>query len=106
MASGLQHFDESFLRDVDGAKRFHPLFAFFLLLEQLALACDVAAVAFGGDVLAKSADSLAGDHFAADGSLNGDLILLARNHLFELGGQRTSPALRFVTVDDAGESVD
>jgi hypothetical protein len=43
----LQHFDEGFPRDVDFADAFHPLFSFFLFLQQFALASDVAAVAVG-----------------------------------------------------------
>ena len=34
---------------------------------------DVAAVAFGGDVLAEGLDGLTGDDAAADGGLDGDL---------------------------------
>ncbi len=45
----------------------HLLFAFPLLVEQLAFARGVAAVAFGGDVLAEGAHGLAGDDLAADG---------------------------------------
>jgi hypothetical protein len=47
--------DEGFLRDLDLAELAHPLLALFLLVEQLALAADVAAVAFGGHVLAQRA---------------------------------------------------
>jgi putative addiction module antidote len=43
--------------------RFLPL---FLLFQQLALAGGVAAVAFGGDVLAQGRDGFAGDDLAAD----------------------------------------
>ena len=50
----LQHLDEGFLRDVDLADALHPLLTFLLLLEQLALARDVAAVAFRGHVLAQA----------------------------------------------------
>ena len=42
----LQNFDEGFLRDVDFPDAFHPLFSFFLFLQQFALAGDVASVAF------------------------------------------------------------
>src|SRR5688572_14364696 len=66
----LQHRHERLLRDVDLADRFHPLFAFFLLLPQLPLAGDVAAVAFGGDVFSHRGLRLAGDDAAADGGLD------------------------------------
>ena len=48
----LQHLDKSFLRNVDAADAFHPLFSFFLLLQQLAFSRDIAAVTFRGHVLA------------------------------------------------------
>lgn len=56
-----QRGEEGFLGDVDLAVGAHPLLAFLLLLQQLLLAGDVAAVAFGGHVLAHGGDGLAGD---------------------------------------------
>jgi hypothetical protein len=47
-----QDFDEGFLRNVDPPDALHPLFSFFLFLEQFPLPCDIAAIAFGGDVFA------------------------------------------------------
>src|SRR4029077_4412929 len=72
----LEHGEEGLLRDLDRAHHLHPLLAFLLLLEQLALARDVAAVALGGDVLAVGVDGRAGDDVAADRSLDGDLEVL------------------------------
>jgi hypothetical protein len=43
----LQHGEEGLLRDLDVPDHLHALLAFLLLLEQLALAGDVAAVALG-----------------------------------------------------------
>ena len=51
MSVGLQHLDESFLRNIDLADCFHPLFSFLLLLQQLSLSSDVATVAFRGHIL-------------------------------------------------------
>ena len=68
---------ERLLRDLDAPDLLHALLALFLLLEELALAADVAAVALGGDVLAQGLDRLAGDDLAADRRLDGDLVLLA-----------------------------
>src|SRR6185503_4935506 len=96
-------FDERFLRDVHAAHRLHALLALFLLLEQLAFAGDVAAITLRGHVLAKRADRFASDDLAADGGLDGHLVLLARDDLLEFGGQRPSPALRLVAMDDARE---
>src|SRR3972149_3807415 len=50
---------EGGLRDLDVAVLAHPLLAFLLLVEKLALARHVAAVALGGDVLAQRRDRLA-----------------------------------------------
>jgi hypothetical protein len=44
----LQRLNERLLRNIDLAELPHPLFALFLLVEQLAFARRVAAVAFGG----------------------------------------------------------
>ena len=72
----LEHGDEGFLGDADFAELFHALFALFLFFEEFALAGDVAAVAFGGDVFAEGADCRPGDDLGADGGLDGDGELL------------------------------
>src|ERR1035437_2941960 len=72
-AGNLQDREEGFLGDVDLTNALHALLAFLLFFQELALAGDVAAVAFGDDVFADGADGLAGDHAAADGGLDGDL---------------------------------
>src|SRR5688572_1983258 len=64
--AGREGGDEGLLRDLDPSHHLHPLLALLLLLEQLALAADVAAVALGEDVLAQRADVLAGDDARAD----------------------------------------
>ena len=63
----LQRRDERLLRDVHLAELAHAFLAFLLLLQKLALAGHIAAVAFGGDVLAEGAHGLARDHLAAIG---------------------------------------
>src|ERR1700719_1953325 len=55
----LQYREKRLLRDLDLADLFHALFARLLLLEKLALARDVAAVAFGQDILAHRLDACA-----------------------------------------------
>src|SRR5208282_1359477 len=65
----LQRGDESLLRDVDLAELAHALFTLLLLLQKLALARHVAAVAFGGHVLAEGAHGLARDDLTADRGL-------------------------------------
>src|ERR1700731_321341 len=49
----LENLDESLLRDVDLADPFHALLAFFLFLEQLPFAGNIAAVAFRGYVFSQ-----------------------------------------------------
>src|SRR5678815_2148674 len=88
---GFQHLDKGFLWDIDRAEGFHPLLALLLFLEELSLSCDVTTVAFGGYVLAHGADGFTGNNLAADGGLNGNLILLSGNHFLELCLLYTSP---------------
>src|ERR1700758_3960446 len=87
----LQDREKRFLRDLDRAHLLHPLLSLFLLLEQLALARHVAAVALGGDVLAQRADRFAGDHFRADRGLDHDLEQLPRDQLAQLLGDLLAP---------------
>ena len=72
MSSFLSHpqrRNERLLRDAHAPIHPHPLLPLLLLLEQLALARRVAAVAFGGDVLAQRPNRLSRDDLAADRGL-------------------------------------
>src|SRR5256885_10323209 len=80
----LQRGDERLLRDVDLAELAHALLAFLLLLQELALARHVAAVALGGHVLAERAHGLARDHLAADRRLDRDLEHVRRDQFLPL----------------------
>src|SRR5262245_21899132 len=64
---GFQYCQEGLLRDLDHAHLLHALLALGLLLQQFALAGDVAAITLGRHVLAHRRDRLAGNHPAADG---------------------------------------
>src|SRR6476661_6907291 len=75
----LENGQERFLRNLDAADRLHPLLSRLLLFEQLALARDVAAVAFGQHVLAQGLDALAGDDLRADRRLDRDVEHLTRD---------------------------
>src|SRR6184192_4553060 len=66
----LQDRQKRFLRDLHRAHLLHALLSLFLLLEQLALARHVAAVALRRDVLAQRADRLPGDHLRPDRGLH------------------------------------
>src|SRR4051794_6957713 len=104
-AAGGQGGDEGLLRNVDPPDGLHPLLALLLLLQQLALTGDVAAVALGQDVLADGADVLAGDDARADGGLDGHLVLLPGNELLQLGGHHQAVLARLVLVHDLAERV-
>ena len=66
-----EHGEEGFLRNLYFADSLHSLLAFFLLFKKLAFASDVAAVAFGENILAERLHRFASDHFVADRRLNG-----------------------------------
>src|SRR5882762_8634398 len=101
----LQDRQEGLLRDLDGPHLLHALLSFLLLLEQLALARDVAAVALRGHVLAQRADRLAGDYLGPNGGLDHDLEQLARDQLPQLLRDLLAPLIRLVAVDDDRERV-
>src|SRR5439155_7118940 len=62
----VQHGEKGLLRNFHGADLLHPLLALLLLLEQLPLARDVAAVALREHILAPRLHGLARDHARAD----------------------------------------
>ena len=76
--------DEGFLRDLDLADLFHLGLALLLFFEEFFLAGYVAAVTFGRHVFAIGLDRRAGDDLAADGALDRNLELMARNGLGKL----------------------
>ena len=77
----LEDRQEGLLGDLHRPDLLHALLALLLLLEELALAGDVATVALGEDVLAEGLDRLAGDDLGADGRLDGHLVHLLRDDL-------------------------
>src|SRR4051794_2310525 len=79
----LQDGEERLLRDLDRAHLLHPLLPLLLLLEQLLLPADVAAVELGRDVLPHRLDRLASDHIRADRRLDWYVELLPRDCLAE-----------------------
>src|SRR6266511_4430515 len=81
---------EGLLRHLHPTDLLHALLAGLLLLEQLALAGDVAAVALGDHVLAHRLDRLAGDDLRADRRLDRHLELLARDLLAQPLGERAA----------------
>ena len=99
-----EHGQESFLGDIHAADALHPLLAFLLLLDELALPGDVAAVALGDDVLALGADGLSGDHPRAHGGLEHHFEELAGDELLHLLGQHLAAGVGLVPVDDEREA--
>src|SRR4051812_37365395 len=102
----LQDRQESLLRQLDGPDGLHPLLALFLLVEELLLARDVAAVALRGDVLADRLDRRPRDHAAADRGLDRDVEHLARHHVLHLRAQLDTAVIRGIAVRDDRERVD
>lgn len=80
----LQYSQECLLRNFDVANLLHSFLPSFLFFQQLALTTNVTTVTFGGHILSDTFDGFAGDNLGSDGSLNGNVELLARNELFEL----------------------
>src|SRR5256885_16119404 len=75
----LQHGQERLLRHLDPAHLLHALLARLLLLEQLALPRDVAAVALRDHALAHRLPPLPRDDLRSDRRLDRPLELLARD---------------------------
>src|SRR3954464_10149744 len=97
--------EEGLLRNLDAPYLLHALLALLLLLEELALAGDVAAVALGDHVLADRLDGLAGDDLGADRRLDRDLELLARDLLAQALHERAPGGVGLVPVHDHRECV-
>src|SRR5499426_2635495 len=104
--SALEDGQEGLLRHFHFADLLHALLTLLLLLEELALARDIAAVALGGHVLAHGLDRFPGDDPAADGGLDRDLVELAGDHRPQLLGQGFALLVGLLPVDDDGERVD
>src|SRR3974390_1261548 len=101
----LERGDEGFLRDVDLAELPHLLLAFLLLLQKLAFARDVAAVAFGGDVLAQRAHGFARNDLASDRGLDRNLEHVRRDQLLHLLDHGAAAAFRAGAVNQHRERI-
>src|SRR5262249_29256345 len=84
----------------------HALLALFLLLEELALAGNVAAIALGEHVLAKRADRLARDDASADRRLDRDLEHVRRDEFLQPLPPRPPPPPPLAWVDQDPERID
>src|SRR3954466_11200731 len=97
--------DEDVARNLDASDRLHLLLALLLLLEELALAGDVAAVALGEHVLALRLHRLPGDDLPADRGLDRHVEHLARDEHLQLLGHALAVVVRLVGVHDRAERV-
>ena len=77
-----------------------------MFFEQLALSCDVTAVALGEDVLSHGADRLAGDDPAADRRLDRHVEHLAGDERLELVHEVAAVVDGVVAVGDKREGID
>src|SRR3954453_11102924 len=102
----LQHRQERLLRDLDRADLLHALLPFLLFFEQLALAGDVAAVAFCQHVLAQGLDVLPRHDVAADRRLDRDVEHLPRNQAPQFRHQLPAAVLGGRAMHHARERVD
>src|SRR5713226_1547193 len=88
----LEHRHERLLWDLDRAHALQPTLALLLLLQELAFARDITAVALGQHVLAHRRYRLSCDHLSADRGLDRHLVQLARDDRLE--PLHEPPALR------------
>src|SRR5436309_3431576 len=101
----VEHGKKGLLRHLHPADLLHPLLALLLLLEQLALAADVAPVAFREHVLPLRLHGLAGDHPRADRRLDRDVEHLPRDLLSQPLDEEPPPLVRRVAVQDQRERI-
>src|SRR5262249_22063803 len=101
-----QHGQEGFLWNLDVSHLFHTFLALFLLLQQLPLAGDVAAVAFCRDIFAQRFYGCASNHPRADRGLDGHLEHLLRNQFLELDAQIAPALVGTVAMNNGGERID
>src|SRR6202521_663142 len=102
----LENGEEGFLRNLDAAHRLHPLLAGLLLFDQLFLARDVPAIAFGEHVLAHRLDRFAGDDLRADRRLDRHVEHLARDERAHLGNHFAAAVLSDRAMDHYRQRVD
>ena len=102
----IENRQERFLGNRHRADGLHPLLAGFLLLEQFSLSADIAAVAFGGHVLAMGLDGFTGDDLATDGGLQRYLELMAVDLLSQLLQDHPTALLAVLAVAYQAQRLD
>ena len=101
----LQHCHEGFGGDRNRTKGTHTLLAFLLLLQQLLLTGDIAAVALGQHVLTQSLDGLTGYDLSANGCLDRNLELSAGDILLQLFADLTGTGIGILRKEDEAQSI-
>ena len=102
----LQHAHKCFLRNFYRAQLPHSLFTLFLLLQQLFLTGNIAAVALGKHVFPHGLNGFSGNDLAADRRLYRHLKQLPRNVLFQLLHDFSCPFVCLVGVNDKRQGID
>ena len=100
-----EHSDKGFAGNLHSAKLAHTLFPFLLFLQQFLFSGDIAAVAFGQNILSHRLYRLPGNDLASDGGLYRNLKLLSRDHVLQLFCDAPSPGIGFIPMNDDRESV-
>ena len=88
-----QHTHEGLLRNLHVPHLAHPLLSFFLLLQKLLLAADIAAIALGQHIFSHGFDSLPRDDLAAYSRLNRDLKQMSWNFILQLLAHLPAPLI-------------
>src|SRR4029079_16233400 len=96
----LEDGEKCFLRYLYRANLLHPLLSLLLLLQKLALAGDVSAIALREDVLAQRLHACARNDLGSDRGLIRHLEQLPWNEILQLVRDLAAPLVRLVLVDD------
>src|SRR4051794_9271829 len=98
--------NERFRWHFNPADHLHPFLAFLLFFEQLALPGDVPAIALGQYIFANCPNGFARDYPRANGRLDWNLELLARDEFFQLGGHHDAVGVGLVFMYDRRKGID
>ncbi len=96
---------ECALRHLDCSDLTHSLLSLLLLFEKFSLSGDVTTVTFCSHILPDGLDGLAGDDLRADGSLDSDVELLARDELLELLAHLASEVVSVIGMDKGRKGI-
>ena len=101
----LEDGEEGFLRHFDIADLFHALLATFLFLQQFALTAHITAITLGKHILTHLLHRLTRDNLGADGSLDGNIELLAGNELLQFLAHPTPEGDSVVLMGQRGKGI-